>query len=202
MDIFIQNFRKDFTEVLVQETNDIDISIKMGTRRIVVGHDSKLVSKILESFVIQALIEYCNRHRIKFRENDIQNRYPDFVIFNDNRPIAIDIKTSYLIKPNTIGGFTLGAYSGYFRDRKSVKNTLYPYDDYVSNLCICIIYNRVSDGVNISHCLIQPKWMIASKRAGSGNTKNIGSIKSVDDMLNGKSVFASKTDFEEYWMNY
>jgi len=202
MNIFIENFRKDFTRILNRETHEIDISIRMGSRCIAVGHDSKLVSKILESFVILALIEYCNSCNIEFRENDIQNKYPDFVIFYDNRPIAIDIKTSYLIKQNTIGGFTLGAYSGYFRDRKSVKNTLYPYDDYVSNLCICIIYNRTNDGVNVRHCLIQPKWMIASKRAGSGNTKNIGSIKSVDDMLNGKSVFASKTDFEEYWMNY
>lgn len=39
--------------------------------------------------------------------------------------------------------------------------------------------------------LLQEKWQIASDKTGSGNTKNIGSIKNVADLVNGNGVFAS-----------
>jgi hypothetical protein len=108
MDVFLRDFQSNFNVILSKEMNDIDIKIQMGKRVIAVGHDSKLVSKILESFVIVILVDYCNKHEIKFQENDIQNKYPDFVMFYEDRPIAIDIKTSYSVKEDTISGFTLG----------------------------------------------------------------------------------------------
>ena len=52
--------------------------------------------------------------------------------------------------------------------------------------------------------LLQEKWRIATDRPGSGNTKNIGSVNIIDDLVNGNGVFASlgKNTFDQYWMNY
>ena len=48
------------------------------------------------------------------------------------------------------------------------------------------------------------KWEIASDRLGSHNTNNIGSITHIDDIVNGKGIFAYLGEewFDEYWMNY
>ena len=49
-----------------------------------------------------------------------------------------------------------------------------------------------------------PKWKIASDARGSGNTANIGSIKSIKDLKAGKGVFSELGEewFDEYWINY
>jgi len=51
---------------------------------------------------------------------------------------------------------------------------------------------------------VNEKWQIASDKHGSGNTANIGSIKKIDDIINGRDVFAELGEawFDEYWMNY
>ena len=48
------------------------------------------------------------------------------------------------------------------------------------------------------------KWQIASDSSGSGNTANIGSIKCIDDIINGRGVFMNLDEqvFDDYWMNY
>jgi hypothetical protein len=52
--------------------------------------------------------------------------------------------------------------------------------------------------------LLQEKWRIASDQTGSGNTKNIGSIRNVADLVEGRGPFASHgwEIFDDYWMNY
>jgi hypothetical protein len=50
---------------------------------------------------------------------------------------------------------------------------------------------------------VQEKWRIASDRAGSGNTTNIGSITGkLDDFVQGNGVFKSEDEFLEYWRGY
>ncbi len=51
---------------------------------------------------------------------------------------------------------------------------------------------------------VREKWEIASDSPGSGNTKNIGSITKIDDILHGRGVFKNLGEewFDEYWMNY
>lgn len=39
-------------------------------------------------------------------------------------------------------------------------------------------------------CFAEEKWKIASDKGGSGNTANIGSIKSIEDLISGNGVFA------------
>lgn len=50
----------------------------------------------------------------------------------------------------------------------------------------------------------EEKWKIASDKGGSGNTANIGSIKKIEDILNGNGVFAKAGEalFDDYWMNF
>jgi len=48
------------------------------------------------------------------------------------------------------------------------------------------------------------KWKIASDRQGSGNTANIGSTLSIDDLRNENGVFSQLSEewFDEYWINF
>ena len=50
----------------------------------------------------------------------------------------------------------------------------------------------------------QEKWRIASDKGGSGNTANIGSIKNIEDILNGNGTFAKAGEeiFDDYWANF
>jgi hypothetical protein len=52
--------------------------------------------------------------------------------------------------------------------------------------------------------LLQEKWRIANDRPGSGNTKNIGSMRDIQALVEGKGPFAPYGEevFNDYWMNY
>jgi hypothetical protein len=52
--------------------------------------------------------------------------------------------------------------------------------------------------------LFQEKWKIASDGTGSGNTKNIGSIRNINELIKGNGPFAALgvETFDHYWMNY
>lgn len=51
---------------------------------------------------------------------------------------------------------------------------------------------------------VQEKWKIATDRPGSRNTKNIGSISLIEDLIKGKGIFAELGEevFDDYWINY
>ncbi len=134
---------------------------------------------------------------------------------------AVDIKSSYRRDVESIGGMTLGAFTGYFRNRKSTKNVTFPYGNYKAHVVLGIIYSAAEevDEVKIHpldnlenirsvlkdfQFFVQEKWRIAIDRPGSGNTKNIGSVNKVDDLINGKGPFSmlGENVFDDYWMNY
>lgn len=50
----------------------------------------------------------------------------------------------------------------------------------------------------------QPKYRLASSRPGSGNTKNIGSVIVVEELVNGAGPFANLGEavYDDYWMFY
>lgn len=52
--------------------------------------------------------------------------------------------------------------------------------------------------------ILQEKWRIASDRPGSGNTKNIGSVRDMQALIEGNGPFAlhGPKVFDDYWMNY
>ncbi len=55
--------------------------------------------------------------------------------------------------------------------------------------------------------IIWQKWQLASDRPGSGNTANIGSVRSLEDLRKGQGTFTrfgekGKERFEDYWRNF
>jgi hypothetical protein len=57
---------------------------------------------------------------------------------------------------------------------------------------------------NFDFILLQEKWKIASDRPGSGNTKNIGSIKNIQKLKEGEGSFSKVGEnvFDDYWTNF
>ena len=159
---------------------------------------------------------------------DHQNYYPDisFIAKSDNEVrFAVDFKTTYrlLNKQTHCNGFTLGSHGEYFINRTSNKNIQFPYGSYLGHFCIGIIYTRVFnkalDETNVLNLdsldsitsvvkdfefFVAEKWKIASDKSGSGNTANIGSIKHISDIINGRGTFSNLNEsiFDDYWINY
>lgn len=185
--------------------------------------DTKVVSKIIELMLFPMLSAFARTHSYKMVLSEHQNHYPDLTfIAPDGTKIAVDVKSTYRTDQNTVSGFTLGAFTGYFRDRASGKNCTFPYSEYAGHLVLGVIYTRsdeetderniyqLDDLQNIESVVkdftfvLQEKWRIASDMPGSGNTKNIGSVKKIVDLANGNGPFArlGKDVFDDYWMNY
>lgn len=170
-----------------------------------VGTDSKLVSKIIEIYVSDFLTKKCIASPLKSMKcvvNPCQNSYPDCIVYIGDDAYALDIKTTYLVSKTKINGFTLGTYKGYFRDRKSKKNCMIPYENFKMHLCVCVIYERTDNGIVVKHTIPVEKWKLASRKRGSGNTTNIGSITDLQDILQAKPHFTDEDEFNAYWKSF
>ena len=116
---------------------------------------------------------------------------------------------------------TLGAFTGYFRERNSTKNVSHPYNAYKAHVVLGIIYstargideqktymveqlNEIASVVKDFQFFVQEKWKIAIDRPGSGNTKNIGSVTKISDLIEGNGPFSALGEnfFDDYWMHY
>lgn len=185
--------------------------------------DTKVVSKIIELMLFPVISQFAAERDYKMVLSEYQNYYPDIsFIAPDGTKIAFDLKSTYRRGANTVSGFTLGAFTGYFRQRQSTKNITFPYEQYAAHYVLGIIYRRSDEAVDERRIytlddlqdiasvvrdftlLLQEKWRIASDRPGSGNTKNIGSLRDVQALLEGKGTFARYGEevFDDYWMNY
>lgn len=186
--------------------------------------DTKIVSKVLELLLFPMFVEFGKANALRIELSPHQNFYPDLTFVDDEsgRKFAVDIKSTYRIDTSTVNGMTLGAFTGYFRKRDSNKNTLYPYDQYSGHFVLGVIYSKNGDAIderqqftlddleNIPSVIkgfqffAQPKYCLASSRPGSGNTKNIGSVSNVDQLINGTGPFRSLGEdvYDDYWMFY
>jgi len=153
-----------------------------------------------------------------------QNFYPDLTFIDEKtgQKFAVDIKSTYRSSPTEVNGMTLGAFTGYFRKRESNKNTLYPYSHYAGHFVLGVIYSKCDDVsderkqftleelpkipsvVKDFKFFAQPKFRIATSRPGSGNTKNIGSVIEIDQLVHGTGPFAALGEavYDDYWMFY
>lgn len=196
----------------------IDINKNIYT----ITNDTKVVSKIIEILLIPRLDKFARVNGLEMKLPSKQNFYPDLT-FKDNEGnlFAVDFKTSYY-SGNSVNGLTLGSYWGYFRDRDMIKNMDYTYNSYISHTVLGVLYKqRVVDEneksifpineLSAIHSVIekfiffvQPKWKIASDIPGSGNTRNIGGITDIQDLINGRGPFSSLGEdvFNDYWMGY
>ncbi len=185
--------------------------------------DTKVVSKIMELLLFPKLCQFADDSRYKMVLCAEQNSYPDISFVDEKgHKFAVDLKSTYRKNAKEVNGMTLGAFTGYFRDRKSNKNVTFPYEEYVGHYVLGIIYSRTDGNVderkiyqlkdlqNITSVVrdfqffVQEKYRTAVDRPGSGNTKNIGSVIKIDDLINGRGPFAQLGEdvFDDYWMYY
>jgi hypothetical protein len=186
--------------------------------------DTKIVSKVLELLLFPMFVKFAAKLRLKIELCPQQNFYPDLTF--THRPsgarFAGDIKSTYRTSETEANGMTLGAFTGYFRNRASKKNTLYPYSQYAGHFVLGAIYSkcdeaaderkqftladlpRIPSVIKNFQFFAQPKYRIAAARPGSGNTKNIGSVTKIADLVSGSGPFAALTEevYDDYWMFY
>ncbi len=192
-----------------------------------ISSDTKIVSKILEIHLFPQILAFAEKNGFAVVLAEHQNYYPDIsFVFKADESIkfAVDFKTTYRnpVKPWLCNGFTLGSHGKYFEDRTCTKNIQFPYGSYSGHFCLGIIYDRAL-GATIDETTSRPveelhsitsvisniqffvveKWKIASDKAGSGNTANIGSIKKIDAIIAGGGIFSNLGEewFDDYWMN-
>lgn len=186
--------------------------------------DTKIVSKVLELLLFPMLAEFGKKHRLRLDLSPQQNFYPDisFVCEAAGTKFAVDIKSTYRTSGDTVNGMTLGAFTGYFRNRESNKNILYPYKDYEGHYVLGVIYSqnkealderamysledlpRIPSVIHSFQFFVQPKYRIAVGRPGNGNTKNIGSCLKISELINGTGPFSflGENIYDDYWMYY
>jgi hypothetical protein len=186
--------------------------------------DTKIVSKVLELLLFPMFVEFGRAHGLKIELCPQQNFYPDLTFTHEasGRKFAVDIKSTYRTSDAEVNGMTLGAFTGYFRNRESNKNTLYPYSQYAGHFLLGVIYSqcgevaderkqftlddlpRIPSVIKEFRFFAQPKYRIAAARPGSGNTKNIGSVAKIEQLVNGTGPFASLGEevYDDYWMFY
>jgi len=197
----------------------IDIAKNIYT----ISADTKVISKVLELLLFPTICRFAQEHSYKVVLCKEQNFYPD-VSFVDSKghKFALDLKSTYRKSEKTVNGMTLGAFTGYFRDRRSTKNIMFPYDEYVGHFVLGVVYSRIDkvlDERNIYKLndlkkitsiiknfvfFVQEKYQIALDRPGSGNTKNIGSATNINILTQGKGPFVELGEdvFDDYWMYY
>ena len=187
-----------------------------------ISTDTKVISKIIELYIFPKIMEFATKNELEIELAKAQNHYPD-ITFKDKEGnlFAVDLKSSYRKDETHINGMTLGAFTGYFRERKSLKNITYPYDAYKAHIVLGVIYDTVPDiderksytidrfdeivsVIRNFQFFVQEKWQIAIDRPGSGNTKNIGSVNKIEDLINGNGIFSKLGEdvFNDYWMYY
>lgn len=215
----------DFEKALASESGDWTIKgfIDIYRNIYTISVDTKVISKIIELMLFPLILQFADRHGYRMVLCEHQNHYPDLTfVDSDGTKLALDIKSTYRTGPQMASGFTLGAFTGYFRDRASTKNCSFPYADYAGHFVLGVIYSRSVEITDERHVytlddlpnivsvvkdftfIVQEKWRIAGELPGSGNTKNIGSIHNINGLIQGAGPFAPLGEkvFDDYWMNY
>ena len=224
----LQEHAADFAAAVATKEGDWIIKgfIDIYKRIYTISVDTKIVSKVLELLLFPMFVQFATKHGLTYELCPQQNFYPDLT-FTDpvtGAKFAVDIKSTYRKTETEVsdGGMTLGAFTGYFRNRESGKNTLYPYSQYSGHIVLGVIYSRCDEVADERKTFTleelaeipsvicgfqffaQPKYRIASARPGSGNTKNIGSVTKIDALINGTGPFAKLGEavYDDYWMYY
>ena len=222
----LQNEVTKFNSILSTKNGDwivkgfIDIYKNIYT----ITLDTKVVSKVIEILLIPAFEKFAKNNNLSLELPPQQNFYPDltFICNETQAKFAVDIKSTMKDGNDKIKSMTLGAFTGYFRNRDSKKNTAYPYGEYKCHLVLGVIYSQVLDSANEKNIyslddieniesvikdfvfFVQPKYKIATDRPGSGNTKNIGAIADLSKLIKGEGKFSKLGEevFDDYWMYY
>lgn len=221
------NFKQEFERKLASRLHNYTISGMVNSDGVVypLGSDTKVLSTVFELFTRPLMKELATEFGLELVEPSVQNHYPDFTLcrnYADKQKIAIDVKTTYVEHPEQTFNYTLGGYTSFIREGNESKNIVFPFTDYAEHWVIGYVYERVAARKAAEHAtytldqlkdvplpyrnvrvFVEEKWRIASDRAGSGNTTNIGSIVGrIEDFQRGAGPFTSESEFLDYWRNY
>ncbi len=217
------NFIDEVTQELKNKDMNIVGVVSKNKKIYTLGTDSKLIGRVFE-MICQPIIDLIAlKHGLEVKTPPYQNYYPDFILEDpyDHKKIAIDVKSAYRNSSQEKIGFTLGAFNSYMKNNK--KNLVGYYTDYQKHYVIGFIYKRNDqaqysqelplEDLNKIPCpfiledfFVQEKYKIAGEKKGSGNTDNIGSIRSnkISDFKEGLGPFSilGENIFNLYWVNY
>ena len=102
-----------------------------------ISADTKVVSKLIELMLFPRFVAFTVKHNFKMVLSREQNHYPDMTFLaEDGSKFAVDLKSTYRLDANTVNSMTLGAFTGYFRNRASTKNATYPYGQYAGHFVL------------------------------------------------------------------
>jgi hypothetical protein len=215
----------EFRRVLSTPSGDWSVKgfIDIAKNIYTISVDTKVISKIIELMIIPIIQRFSEENELEMVLSEEQNHYPDITLIDkyDNK-YALDLKSTYRLSKDVASGFTLGAFTGYFRFRDSNKNITFPYNEYKKHYILGIIYTKQEESIDerkifkISDLnkilsvirdfdfVLQEKYKIAVDRPGSGNTKNIGSCMKINELRNGIGPFSKYglDIFDDYWMHY
>ena len=186
--------------------------------------DTKVISKIIELMLFPIIARFAQENGLEMILAEHQNHYPDisFLDHSDNSLFALDIKSTYKLSETKVNGFTLGAFTGYFRNRDSTKNITFPYSKYNKHFVLGVIYKKqeakndekkvysidqldsILSVISDFEFILHEKYRLAISRPGSGNTKNIGSTNDIEKLKNGDATFSKLgiEIFDDYWRYY
>ncbi|MCQ4091531.1 type II restriction endonuclease [Exiguobacterium sp. LL15] len=185
------------------------------------GNDSKIIGRLFEVIAFDALNKTAQELGFELKESEKQTVYPDFYfIKQNNRKIAIDIKTTYRKSKRSKYNFTGGSFTSYMRN--PTKNIAGNYSEYDAHYILGIVYDRETEPTigkqtmsNLPSIIpayknietfVQEKFRICGEKKGSGNTDNIGTIKanSTKPFIYGAGPFAwlGEEIFHDYWSNH
>lgn len=225
--ITIKVFEAEFHRLTRDWTWEIQGFVDEQNRVYPIDSDTKVISTVFERLSSPVLRTIALENGFLVA-NANQTTYPDFTLTKfDNfgnivQRIAIDIKTTYYSQ-NRPMVFTLGSYKSFIRN--NTKNILFPYSTYTDHWVIGFIYTRnmafeeydltnipklgdIKCPYDLQTIFIRDKTYIVGLRAGSGNTANIGSIKSrnPEDFLTANGPFScfnkAKEACDFYWSKY
>lgn len=186
-----------------------------------IDSDTKVISTVFERMAAPAIRSIAREYEYKV-ELANQTTYPDFTLTSERtgHRIALDIKTTYTRSRMV---FTLGGYASFLRN--GTKNILYPYTSYSDHWVLGFVYEQLGHFTHydleslpkpgeitcpykVKSVFVRKKHEICGLRAGSGNTKNIGSFAgtSPSDFESTVGPFGKFTKAKEacdfYWANY
>lgn len=185
----ISDFRRRFNALTANWDWEVEGFVDKTGFVFPIDTDTKVISTVFERLASPVVRKIAKEDNY-IVETANQTTYPDFTLTNSSIPhrIAIDVKTTYV---RDRMGMTLGGYNSFLRN--DVKNIKYPYSTYHEHWILGFVYNQqegfpeydldnmpkqgqIPCPYKIEICFIRHKHEIAGIRAGSGNTKNIGSF--------------------------
>ena len=114
-----------------------------------ISADTKVISKLIELMLFPLITDFARQNNFELHLAEHQNYYPDMTFIGiDGEKVALDLKSTYRVSANRASGFTLGAFTGYFRRRDSAKNTSFPYREYSQHFVLGIIYSRSNSPID------------------------------------------------------